>query len=390
MHAHRLLMVTVLCVALAVPALAQQMTESFDGGQLENWELGEGAKVVQQGRSNVLKFQQHGFAGWMVQPAQSFTLQFSAMVQQESMLGVIFCNNGEPPNHSEYQLVFEGERLHLIKIANGQDAELGSGGSLSPNTWVTVSLQVNGGQMAVTLNNQQVISATDRQPLTQSGLAFHGFNAAIDTISLTGAAGGGIPMQTISQPVGGGGGGGQPAGGGGGGMGGGSQGMSSSYSGLALGQNASGVFLYIAGITGDVTQQALRGWIDCTDWEFSVNSQANQAPYDHSLTVSKRVCIATPRLWEICSSGQKAQEARLLVVRSGRVVLDVQMNNVTVLSAGRMMMGPFGQATTADTESVTLQPAQVKWSVPVYDAAGHVSTSYAGGYDYAKKRVLNP
>jgi type VI protein secretion system component Hcp len=206
MSACKLPAVLLLCLAVSAVAYAQDTaqtrTENFEQTPLQNWEL-QGAQITQQGQmGNVLSFQQHGFAGWAVMPGPSFTLQMSMMVQPESMFGVAFLASGEPPNQSEYQLLHEGGQFHLLKITNGQEAVLGNGPGLQPSTWTQIALQVNSGQIVVMAGNQQVLSATDRQPLTQGGLGFHGSGAAIDNLTLTGAGGGMVPMQPVEvQPI---------------------------------------------------------------------------------------------------------------------------------------------------------------------------------------------
>lgn len=206
MHPGRLAATALLCVAVMTvtfgQSAAQTLTETFDQTPLQNWEL-QGPQVTQQGQAgSVLQFQQHGFAGWAVNLGQSFTLQMSISVQPESMFGVLFLSSGEPPNHSEYQLLHEGGQFHLLRVSNGQEAVLSTGPGLQPNAWTQISLQFNAGQITATADNEQILNATDRQPLTQGGLGFHGSGAAIDNLTLTGAGGGMVPMQPIPMPGG--------------------------------------------------------------------------------------------------------------------------------------------------------------------------------------------
>ena len=373
----------VLCLALAVAASAQQqMTENFDAGKPNNWELVDGAKIVQQqGMGKVLQFKNDGFAGWMVDLGQSFTLQMSMMVQEEGELGLVFLGSGEPPNHSEYELVHQYMQFRLMKMTNGQGTNLATAPGLQANNWASVSLQVNAGQITVRVNNQQVMTVSDPAPLKQGGIAFHGRGASIDNVQLTGVTGGMGGTQPISQPVGGqqGGGGGQmpvPVG---------------DYSSglMPISAGTTGVFLYVEGIQGGCTNQAFKNWIDCTDWEFEVGAMRAQNPRDHALTVSKHVSRSTPHLYQMASSGQRAQKARMLSVSNGQIVLDVVMEDVAVINAGRMMLGPTGQSMPANTEMVTLQGNRIHWYVPVYDQTGKLQGAQVGSYDYQSSRPVN-
>jgi len=399
MHAHRLVVVTVLCLALALGASAQQqMTENFDVGRPQNWEMHEGAKITQQrGMGNVLSFQQQGFAGWMVDLGSSFTLQFKMMVQQENMLGVVFLGSGEPPNQSEYQLAHEGNQFHLMKLANGQETNFGNSAGLQPGTWATVAIKVNAGQIAVSVNNEQLLSATDQNPLQQGGLAFHGFGVSIDNVQLSGATGGVQPAgQPAAGPQGGGGGGGQiplpESGGGGAAMG--------NYDGeLNLPKNLSGVYLLIAGVQGSCTQESLQGWIECTDWEYTlvrpVIAQTGQVAASagpmaqQPLRLTKTIDMATPVLWQYVGAGTAVKAARLVVVNQGMIALDLRMSNIMIVEAGRQMIAPAGTTMPTNMETVAIVADSVEWHVPSYDHQGKLKGSRWGGYDYSAGMPAN-
>lgn len=379
MRAHEIVTVTVLCLVMSMTASAQMtLTENFDGGQPQNWQLHDGASLVQQPRmGNVLQFQPNGFAAWDVTTGQTFTLQFSAVVQQDSMAGVIFRNSGEPPNHSEYQLLYEGGQLRLIKIANGQDSDLGATPvEVMPNTWMTIQVAVNGGQMTVTVDGQQMLSATDQQPLGQGGLALHGHNVAFDNFTLTGAS---IPMQTISGTtggVGGGGGGGVPPESGGGGVD-----MSSAFGNILVPKGASGVWLWLAGVTGDVTTQGFAGWIDCSDYEFEVKPGQINNPDYHTLRILKKVDMATPRLLEMCALSKQVQAGRLIAANNGRIIFEMRMRSpVSIMSVGRTATDGLDLMNPTPYECLTLRTDQVEWRVPTYDNAGKEKGVTVGHY----------
>jgi type VI protein secretion system component Hcp len=376
MHAHRLATVTVLCLLLATAGWAQQtVTENFEG-QLQNWELHDGAQIVQQQRvGKVLQFGQHGFAAWDVQVAQNFTLQMSVKVQQESMFGMIFRNTGEPPNHSEYQVVYEAGQMHILKIADGQESTLAAGSGPQPNTWANLSVQVNAGRITVAVNNQQVASASDRAPLSQGGgLAFHGANASIDTLTLAGGMG---QTQMINLPTGGGGGGDSTSA------------MGGYSTGRQLAAGTSGVFLYVPGVQGASTRQHLRGWINCIDWEFSVGPRGTTRDDNHQLTVTRYLSRATPTLWQYAAQGRKIKEARLLVVEAGRVMMDLQMMDVAFLSAGRSDVEPAAQPTDRNIEHVKMDAQRFRWQTPTYDESGKPGGQVRGGWNYAQNKPID-
>jgi type VI protein secretion system component Hcp len=406
MYTHRLVIVTFLCLAVGLTASAQQqMTENFDAGQPNNWEIHDGAKITQQrGMGNVLSFQEQGFAGWMVDLSPKFTLQFQAMAQQENMFGVVFLGSGEPPNQSEYQLVHEDNQFHLLKMGNDRESGLGTGPGLQPGTWATVRLQVNAGQISVSVNNQQIISATDQNPLQQGGLAFHGFGVSIDNVSLSGA-GGAPPTQPAGAAGGGQPAGGQQGGGGGGQMplpesgGGGGYAMTNYNGNLNLGPNVNGVYLLIPGVEGACVQQGLKGWMECSDWEYMlmrpVMAQTGQVAASAGpmsqlpLRVTKRLDIATPVLWQYVGARTPVKLARLVVVNQGRVAIDLRMTNITIVEAGRPMIAAAGTAMPANMETVGIVADSVEWHVPAYDDRGKPKGSRWGGYNYSTGKPAN-
>lgn len=290
------------------------------------------------------------------------------------MLGVVFLGSGEPPNQSEYQLAHEGGQFHLMKLANGQETNLGNSSGLQPGTWATVSIQVNAGQIGIAVNNQQVISATDQNPLQQGGLAFHGMGASIDNVSLTSSAavtGVVVPMQTISLPTGGGGGGVPTTGG------------AASWSKIPqnIKPDVTGVFLRIEGLKGACTIDSFKDWLYCTDWEFAVNSKSAQAPTG-VLTVTRRISQASPAIWQACVAGNQVQDVALISVTNGRVDMELQLQGVVFQHAGRIMHEPDGAASSANTEIVTMQGIRARWFVPTYDMAGKPKSGHAGGWDF--------
>jgi type VI protein secretion system component Hcp len=381
MYAHRLVTVIVLSLALVVTASAQQqLTENFDGGNVQDWELHDGAKVVaEQGMGKVLQFKPAGFAMWDADTGNTFTLQMSVKVQQEGMFGVIFRNSGEPPNHNEYQLIYEGGDLHVIKIANGQESEIATGqGGIAPNMWTPVTLQINGGRMTVQADNQQVLTANDQQPLAPGGFALHGANVSFDKLSLTGSGAG-----PATQPAGGGGGGGQtplPESGGGGGA----SYYSASGGGIPdLAPNTTGIFLKLEGIKGTCTNAKLKDWIVCTDWAFGLGDESpRQVPGSGEVTVAKRISIASPGLWQSAVTDRMPFHGMLYVVTDGQVGVALEMKGIQVVRVSRALGDAWGNQMGAGLETVTLTAEQIRWIVPEYDEKGKRKGSYQGGYNY--------
>ncbi len=414
MYRHRFGMTLALCLTLAVTAWAQQpqtFVENFNQTPLQDWMLHEGAHVAEVGNlGNALQFTDPGFAEAMVETGDTFTLvyQFTPL-QADSMMAVIFRNSGEPPENREYVLVYERGAMELMKFVEEQGQPLAQAEApIEQNRLATMKLQVSGGKMTVSMANAQgsyreIMTATDRQPLGPGGLAFEGFGVAIDNVSLahgqtagqqtagqtvaTGQQVGGQQTATGGQTVATGQqiGVGQQGGQQGGGQG---QGLTQYQPPATFQPGSSGVYLYLQGVQGECKVKGLQGWINCTDWAFSIDPTIMQSgtgekqpmleSSNHYVNITREIDGATPQLWTRSAKLTSMPTGRIIVVRAGRIQIDLSLRNVTIHAAGREKDAMDGSAGSVSSETLTLAPEAVNWVVPVYDHSGNIKGAYKG------------
>ncbi|MGC9336464.1 MAG: hypothetical protein ACP5JJ_20185 [Anaerolineae bacterium] len=119
------------------------------------------------------------------------------------MLDLVLCASGEPPNNQEYRLLLEGNQVALSRGSGGQVTQLAAGQcAWQAQQWHDLAVQVMSGQVAVHVNNQAVLTATDPQPPPAGTVGFilpQGGGAAIDDLYVSTPQTGG-PIQQPAQP----------------------------------------------------------------------------------------------------------------------------------------------------------------------------------------------
>ncbi len=182
-------------------APTNSINETFEQQPLQGWELGPGIQVQQVGQGHALVFGQPGTAS-ILTGARDLTLTFKYR-PGGGIMEAIFCAGGEPPNQRGYHLMLMPGEVGVVReFGEGNMSEL----SFAPfqrqtGAWNEVSLQVNSGQLTLSVDSQQILSATDPQPLPAGGVGFmsHQGGDAIDDVVLTSGASGATPTPT--QPV---------------------------------------------------------------------------------------------------------------------------------------------------------------------------------------------
>lgn len=376
------LRVFVVCLAILVvagAALAQQpgtMSENFDSGQPQGWELMGGASVANAGRGGALVFSSEGAALWLAANVTNFSMQFGYLPPQEGMAQVMFRMGGEPPNNGEYQVRFEGSEMSLFRMANNQEQWLASGqAKWTAGQWQTIVVTATGGNIQVSVGGQLVLNAVDPQPRASGFVGFasgFGNGAAFDNISITSSGGtaaiaqpmggtvGGVatptqpgnatatpPMQTISQPVGGGGGGGNPAPGS-----------------ASVPQGASGMFLRVGQISGDSMAQGLTGWSDAVDYSFDITRIGAKRATIVPLVVTKYVDRASPLLRLACCKAQVFSQVQF--VAGGASYMRITLGNVRIAS----ISGAADEDSGAPVETLTFTAGTVIWEYVMQSATG--------------------
>ncbi len=178
-------------------ALAQEepTTETFDEEALSGWERSEGA-VVQDG---VLRISPGNFA---VKFGDYGDGSISIKIKQ-SAPGVVFLRYAMSESDSYAVIVFP-DSIILEKSIEDQPQELGTyQWTATSEEWVEFTISVSNGQHTVFLDGQQIIQATDENPLQGGGIGFmvEGESAVdFDDFSLSAIVFEGLPPEEEGAP----------------------------------------------------------------------------------------------------------------------------------------------------------------------------------------------
>jgi len=168
---------------------AATRSEDFEATP-QGWEFHGGAQVQTAGQGRALVLSGPGHGVWTAVHAGDFALRLRYRHAQGAG-DILFRGSGEPPQNQEYHLIFADTRLHLLRLSAGQEQEIQSAAcQLQPGSWYDVAVQASGGQIAVFVGGQQVLTATDPQPLPAGIVGFGsggGSGFAYDDISISAA-----------------------------------------------------------------------------------------------------------------------------------------------------------------------------------------------------------
>jgi hypothetical protein len=147
--------------------LAQEggWTESFEGGELQGWELGpdvattDGSLVISPGN----------FAA-RLGDFLDYRLTFKVRVDSEGAFRLVFYARDE----SEYALMVFPDEMFLERRQGRQPVQMAIKNeySLATDQWNTVELSVVGGSLQVQIDDQQLLTANDPNPLQPGALVF--------------------------------------------------------------------------------------------------------------------------------------------------------------------------------------------------------------------------
>jgi hypothetical protein len=162
-------------------------TEDFEGEPLEGWELSPDAIVTEgylrlYGGNSAMKI-----GGWGDQTTQ-LRIQFSSF-DGELMVHYFSSDRGS------YNLIFTPEMIILEKVSGPEDVLHLSDSPYqrAVNTWMNIEIQVENGEHRISIDNQEILSTSDPEPLQPGGIGFHYFGP--DTVDIDH-----INLVSLGQP----------------------------------------------------------------------------------------------------------------------------------------------------------------------------------------------
>jgi len=410
---------------------AGQVTQNFDAGQPEGWELPPSARIAQAGRGRALVFSGPGHVFWPDVHAKDLSLRLRYLHAQGTG-EVVLRVAGEPPQDTRYHVRFTPDGVEMLRGVGESEQILATApGRLPTGQWYDVTIQALGGNLRVTLNGRQVLQAVDPQPLPMGGVAFgcmDGEGIAYDDVSLAsttspvmdpsggrGATPINLPrpatgpainpaagraatpinlptpvatsnMQHVILPPGGGGGGGTMA-----------DTMLPPGSGGPVPAAAYVIVLKIDGIDGDCKLMGYQKWINVGGYTYKIDPMgtarsstgARDAANPEILRVFKEVDVATPLLASAAFTKRKPpRDAELAICEvygsAMSPVMTVELKDISVTSVTAHGLDPYGRL----TEEVGLSAASIKWKVYVTDQTGKTAGSVEAGWNLKGNRPL--
>lgn len=174
-------------------------SETFDDPTLPGWEKSNEAIVVN---------------GALQMAPGSFVLHIGDWSEIDLTVKMKYSGEGNVVIHyyfrdrAGYILNLTDGSIGLERERDGTRSTLGSGtASLQPDTWLELNIAVTGGEHQVSINNQQILTATDPEPLETGALLFESMGGAtveFDDLNVRGTAGGGPPPGEEPPPPAGG------------------------------------------------------------------------------------------------------------------------------------------------------------------------------------------
>jgi hypothetical protein len=165
------------------------LSESFDRGPAQGWELAPGWHVAQYGAG---QFGLHGvghvWASYTAGTWSDFTLALKLNLARGG-IHINYRTNGP----QRYFIGFHENAIYLMKQTGPQQfsgdlARRQNPPGWTPNQWHNVAVTGNGGQLTVTADGVAVLTYTDPNPIAQGGIAFETLedsDAWIDDVAVT-------------------------------------------------------------------------------------------------------------------------------------------------------------------------------------------------------------
>ena len=183
------LLMLLLLIPLSVRAQDGGWEESFDGGELDGWEVGPDVAVT----NGELVIGPGNFAARLGE-FSDFELTFNMLGDQEAALRLVFYGRDE----SEYALVMFPGELFIERRVEGPPIAIGTSQplSLTSGAWHTIELTMAGNDLQLLIDDQQLYNLQDENPLRPGALVFINIGSseiAVDEISY-------VPLEVDSLP----------------------------------------------------------------------------------------------------------------------------------------------------------------------------------------------
>jgi type VI secretion system secreted protein Hcp len=157
------------------------------------------------------------------------------------------------------------------------------------------------------------------------------------------------------------------------------------------------LYLKIAGIPGDSTDEKHKDWIEFTSWSWALtNAMAPLSgggapvgrPDSSELVVHKRLDRASPLILIACASGLAIPDASIECIKAGgdrNRFLTVTLQDVRITA-----FKPVASVSAdSPTEEIGFQCRRIRWSYTMYGAMGNPQGDLVGGWDFAiNQKVL--
>lgn len=175
---------------------ASEFTEEFDDVNWEEWERSQDLTV----ENGVLKM---GGGSFILRHGSWSNIDLTITLRFESPNEIIVNYNTQEGAHNA--LILLDNHIILERISDEQPSQLGESPVeyLSVESWNKINIKVENGNHTISLNDTQVLTVTDDQPLSGGGFILHVFGetgAEIDSISLSGTPAEG-PMPEGEGPL---------------------------------------------------------------------------------------------------------------------------------------------------------------------------------------------
>jgi type VI secretion system secreted protein Hcp len=152
-------------------------------------------------------------------------------------------------------------------------------------------------------------------------------------------------------------------------------------------------FLMIEGLAGESKDSKHLNWIELINYSEKMESQPSAAgggagkPVHSPLAVTKRMDIASPKLYLALNNGLHIKEARFELVKGGLVIMRINLSDVTV----NMVEVKGEQLEDGQTpiETVHLSYGRIKWTYFSVDPrTGYIKARVESGWDLAANKAL--
>lgn len=158
----------------------------------------------------------------------------------------------------------------------------------------------------------------------------------------------------------------------------------------------SGAFLYLENIPGESKEVKHSGWIDVISFNYSIansswdavssgGASAGRAEFG-DLILTKYWDKSSPKIYQLTGIGKHIPEARLELLRAGRLVLRYKLTDVVVVSV--QVEGTEADKGKAPLEKVALGYSKIEWTYPVTDPRGASMGVVKAGWDVAVNTAM--